>query len=379
MDLIPGCEKFDYELYSGYLKVNDDKQLHYVFVESEQDAKNAPLLIWFNGGPGCSSLLGFIQEMGPCVVDDGETEFFKNKHPWNNRTNMLYIEQPAGVGFSYGAKGSRHFNDNLSSEDNLVALLDFYEKFPEFKERDLYISGESYGGIYVPYMSWRIYQHNENAKVTKDLHVPLKGFIVANGATDWHYDTTPSYLPMAYMHNLMDGDLWRTFQDNNCTFYFLDIIEGHQPKVCKDAMKTFQRNTARINWYDIYRKVYDDDEGLKGGDDRMATTQVGGRNLTYKRGFTPSEYTPWLKEFSDPQKEPVLGDEVSKYFNRADVRKAFNIPDTMPEWIACQYQDWSYDFQKEGSIWIYPILQHKYKMLVFSGDTDGAVPAYGSE
>lgn len=71
----PEAEKFDHLLqndeaktqlpmptnsYSGYLKVNDEKQLHYIFMESKNDPKTDPILIWFNGGPGCSSLLGFM-------------------------------------------------------------------------------------------------------------------------------------------------------------------------------------------------------------------------------------------------------------------------------------------------------------------------------
>lgn len=56
--------------YSGYLNVSDIKALHYVFVESQNDPANDPVVIWFNGGPGCSSLLGFFQENGPYLVDD---------------------------------------------------------------------------------------------------------------------------------------------------------------------------------------------------------------------------------------------------------------------------------------------------------------------
>jgi carboxypeptidase C (cathepsin A) len=69
--------------YSGYLPVTANKSLHYIFVESERDPINDPVVIWFNGGPGCSSLLAFFQENGPWAIDDGETWVKRNPHPWN--------------------------------------------------------------------------------------------------------------------------------------------------------------------------------------------------------------------------------------------------------------------------------------------------------
>jgi len=88
--------------YSGYLAVGDSKtkELHYVLVESQNSPRTDPLLIWYNGGPGCSSLLGFMQENGPYIIDDGEKLIQPNPAPWNLKANVLYIEQPAGVGFS---------------------------------------------------------------------------------------------------------------------------------------------------------------------------------------------------------------------------------------------------------------------------------------
>lgn len=86
--------------YSGYLEITPTKKIHYVFVESQSDPTTDPLLVWFNGGPGCSSLFGFMQEHGPFKIDDGETEVKYNEYSWNRNASVLYLESPAGVGFS---------------------------------------------------------------------------------------------------------------------------------------------------------------------------------------------------------------------------------------------------------------------------------------
>lgn len=132
---LPQMGNFDtYGAFSGYLNIADtSKQLHYLFFEAQEDAENAPVLIWFNGGPGCSSMLGFMQENGPFRIDSGGSTFHESEFSWNKETNLLYIEQPAGVGYSYceGVKDCA-FNDDKSGADNLTAVLEWYAKFPEY-------------------------------------------------------------------------------------------------------------------------------------------------------------------------------------------------------------------------------------------------------
>ena len=98
---------YPFKLYSGYLVGRKDAQnnplinLHYVFAESQTNPATDPLVIWFNGGPGCSSMLGFLQEHGPFVNNDGTDDFIVNDYSWNKEANMLYLEMPGGVGLSY--------------------------------------------------------------------------------------------------------------------------------------------------------------------------------------------------------------------------------------------------------------------------------------
>ena len=155
MGNLPDAPAFTTATYSGYLDVTATKRLHYVFAESETDPANDPVVIWFNGGPGCSSMLAFMQENGPLAIDDGEDYIKTNPYPWNKRANMIWLESPAGVGWSVGetAEDLQH-NDMTQSEDAFAALKSWYAKFPEYMSNELFISGESYAGIYVPYLTW---------------------------------------------------------------------------------------------------------------------------------------------------------------------------------------------------------------------------------
>ena len=154
MGKLPMTSDFDSPTYSGFLEVSDTKALHYVFAESYDSPTTDPVVIWFNGGPGCSSMMAFMQENGPRAINDGEDFVVENEYSWTKRANVLWIESPAGVGWSKASEADLDTNDVIQSQDALKALYSWYEKFPEFKKNKLFVSGESYAGIYVPYLSW---------------------------------------------------------------------------------------------------------------------------------------------------------------------------------------------------------------------------------
>jgi len=144
---IPGWEKtLPSTMYSGFLDVGPQpgKRLHYIFVESERNPTNDPVVLWLNGGPGCSSLEGFMYEHGPILVSDAHnppninfdgkpsssrntTQLVENPWSWSKVANVLYLEAPAGVGFSY-SKNKKDLNtgDNQTASDNLQALHYFF-------------------------------------------------------------------------------------------------------------------------------------------------------------------------------------------------------------------------------------------------------------
>ena len=180
--ILPGWNKtLPSKQYSGYLTTGSgDRHLHYWFVESESSPADTPLVVWFNGGPGCSSLDGFFYEHGPFIPSDDGSTLLLRETRWSSLANMLYIEAPAGVGFSYSDSKSYSFNDDTTAEDNFNAIQDFFAMYPEYLSHKFYLTGESYAGIYVPTLAYTILKHTDAGTYTG---APLIGIAVGNGCT----------------------------------------------------------------------------------------------------------------------------------------------------------------------------------------------------
>ena len=170
--------------FSGYLNLEGTRKfIHYWLVEAE--IVDAPLVFWTNGGPGCSGLLGFMTEQGPFRPDaDGNIQ--ANLYAWNKIANMVFLEQPVGVGFSYSeVKDDYRIGDKQAAQDNLATILAFFEKFPHFNHTALYITSESYGGHYMPTWADAIIKYNDAQEYSQD-RINFKGFAVGNPYTDYY-------------------------------------------------------------------------------------------------------------------------------------------------------------------------------------------------
>ena len=357
-------------LYSGYLDVSQTKKFHYMFNYAYEDSENKPLVLWLNGGPGCSSLDGWANEHGPMTFDE-EGKFKMNEYTWIKAANMLYLESPGDVGFSYidsKLDYELYTDDNTVGDDNLNALLDFFKKFPSMKNKDFYISGESYGGIYVPILAYKVIQYNKGLEESKK--IKLKGILVGNGVTDWNYDTTPATLDFAFTHHLTSYET-RLEYNRYCL-----LNETYNITICNQIKdKIYNKDLERINIYDYLRKCQTptNSEG-----------EIDKNSKFYK-------YAPWAFKRRKTTNKKLSKDElkasycfddsiIENYFNREDVQSALHVTAKRTWYVCSDTVAYRYITLDEGSIWTYPhLIKEGIRILVYSGDTDVIVPYNGNQ
>ena len=131
------------------LQLTRSQNMWFWFFEARDKPSTAPLALWLNGGPGCSSMIGLFQENGPCTFNNAPGSApVLNPHSWNNFANMLYVDQPIGTGFSFGTDSA---TSTVTAAPFVWKLLQaFYTQFPSYENRNFGLFTESYGGHYGP-------------------------------------------------------------------------------------------------------------------------------------------------------------------------------------------------------------------------------------
>ena len=363
---------YEGELYSGYLNVSEIKKFHYMF-NIAPDSENKPLVLWLNGGPGCSSLDGWANEHGPMTLDD-EGHFKLNNYSWVIEANMIYLESPGNVGFSYinsTTKEDLYVDDNTTAKDNLQALLSFFEKFPEMKDKDFYISGESYGGIYVPILAYEIIEYNKDLETEK---IKLKGILVGNGVVDWKYDVNLARMDFLFTHHLTSYEHRLDYVKYCLTNKTYD--EGK----CNETYNSADEVLDGVNLYDYLRECKIP-KNLKG--------EISSKSKYY-------QYAPWAfkrqkttneellnlnEEEEEGQSVPCFDDtNVENYFSRPDVQSTLHVVN-LTRWRVCSDDIFSnYSILDEGSIWTFKTLMKEgLRILIYSGDSDAVVPYNGNQ
>ncbi|CAL5024503.1 unnamed protein product [Urochloa decumbens] len=168
--------------HAGYFRLphTHDARMFYFFFES-RGKKEDPVVIWLTGGPGCSSELAVFYENGPFTIANNMSLAW-NKFGWDTISNIIFVDQPTGTGFSYSSDDRDTRHDETGVSNDLYDFLQvFFKKHPEFAKNEFYITGESYAGHYIPAFASRVHQGN---KANEGIHINLKGFAIGNGLTD---------------------------------------------------------------------------------------------------------------------------------------------------------------------------------------------------
>lgn len=373
---LPGMSfKPNYQQWSGYLKASPGKYLHYWFVTSQGNPLKDPLVLWLNGGPGCSSLDGFLSENGPLHVNDDGFTLYENKFSWNKIANVLYLESPAGVGYSYSDDQNYKTDDDQVADDNYLALQSFFTKFPNFTQNEFFIFGESYGGIYAPTLSLRV--------ATGTAKVNFKGFSVGNGLSSFALNDQ-SLVYFCYYHGLLGEELWQDLNThccdkNGCNFF--NSSEATCKTLLGEAFSIVYQ--SGLNEYALY---LDCAGGITSHTSYEKTMNHLFRNYrksweTYQSlKFSPAVRAP--PSLSLAEVPPCINSTAQmNWLNRGDVRKALHIPDTLPPWDLCS------DEVGEQYTTLYPTMKDVYlkllstglRALVYNGDTDMACNFLGDQ
>lgn len=369
--------------WSGFLNASAAEpgtMLHYWFAQAESpDSASMPVVLWLNGGPGSSSILGMLQEHGPLLINV-TGGLMRNPYAWTKQANLLVLESPGGVGYSYCAAmlsgGNCKNTDVTTARAARAALQDFFaNKFPELKDNKFYITGESYAGVYIPTLTEEVLLHAPEIKMT--------GIAVGDPCTDTESQSTSmDMLWYAHKHGFLpDADF--DFLWNNCT-------DRHPSFLARGYWK---REAGRWAAAEALKTVPPVGPGL----DEQCRTVRRRFLATTSRGLSQgwdSAYINELDLFTDAAAldwslPGTLNYYNAQWMNRADVRKALHVEDAPAKAWPGPPDGWEYTSSysacnqapkgTQSMIDFYRRIAPKLATtVVFNGDTDPCVSYEGT-
>ncbi|XP_047334285.1 serine carboxypeptidase-like 20 [Impatiens glandulifera] len=410
---LPGFSgNFPSRHYSGYVTLDLDgkasKNLFYYFVESERNPSKDPVVLWLNGGPGCSSFDGFVYEHGPFNFEAGiprgsMPKLHLNPYSWSKVSNIIYLDSPTGVGFSYSPNTTVYKTGDLqTANDSHHFLLKWFDLYPEYQSNVFYLSGESYAGAYVPTLASEVVK-GIKAKVNPVIN--FKGYMVGNGVIhDINFSGENALVPFAHGMALISEDFFQGAQIA-CNG---DYNNNNNSSACNTALDKIYRVLDGLNIYNILEPCFHDPSSLTkasqlknvtlpssfmqlGESTRFLSvrTRMFGRAWPYRvrehEGDTSSSPMLLWPELAASMAAsgnvvPCTDDIVATtWLNNDAVRKAIHVSPESGSWKLCgaplEY------YGDAGSLIKYHrnLTQQGYRALIYSGDHDMCVPFTGTE
>ncbi|RYR26515.1 hypothetical protein Ahy_B02g060765 isoform A [Arachis hypogaea] len=333
---LPGYDgPLPFHLETGYIGLgdsDDDMQVFYYFIKSENDPKNDPLLLWLTGGPGCSSFSGLVYQIGPMKFkieefDGSLPKLIPRPQSWTKVANIIFVDLPMGTGFSYSKNVLPHRSDWKFVHQTHRFIRKWLAENPEFLSNKFYMAADSYSGIPVPPITQEIADGNERGLEPR---INLQGYILGNPLTSGLEEN--DRIPYVHGMGLISDELYWVLLEN-------------------------------IELYNIL-EIYCVDENIKG------TRRNPRRSLAQK-----------IKApLSSPVTVPDMRCQIYGFFlgtewiNDPAVRKALHIREgTIGKWNRCYSDDYVFDIR--SSVPFHANLSAKgYPSLIYSGDHDAVVP-----
>ncbi|PIC45214.1 hypothetical protein B9Z55_005310 [Caenorhabditis nigoni] len=406
--------KANFKSYSGYVdaNVNGTWKMHYMLTESRSNPDTDPLLVWFNGGPGCSSLGGLFEELGPFYVNfDGET-LYENPYAWNAKANVLYLESPIGVGYSYDTTTPGYFqaNDDQSAGQNLLALTNFFKVAqPKYANRTFYLSGESYAGIYIPMLTDLIVQGINNGSFP---NTNFQGSAIGNGFMNVKGLLNALALWSAY-HGRVSVQDWQKIKNdcaNNADMDNFDFSKytntsnkidyvgdgSHCGNLIQPLISQNADNTEGFDQYNFYQECYDKSvfqaPPPAASGKRVKRSALAGVSAVHKQYQQLGSFkgtsnlaqntATLVNRFSNDNQFGYFcwnEDAVGKYLNSDKVQNALNIPQAWKDqkngWEDCRdsiYQNYTLKYDTTNQFFknIITNLKTNFRFLIYNGDVD---------
>ncbi|KAK4050424.1 Cell death protease [Microbotryomycetes sp. JL201] len=325
----------------GVKDADSDAHLFFFMIKAKHIADTERTILWFNGGPGCSSFDGSLMEVGPLRLEPGGNGQLKEVDgAWNEYANIIFIDQPVGTGYSYAAT-NQYVHELPEAADHVVEFLSqFYKVFPEFIKHDTYIAGESYAGQYIPYIAKAILDSTRIA-------TRLKGLLIGNGWID-PLNQYPAYLEFALKSGIIKSG-------SAAESRVLRLVNA-----CTDKLNDLGVQNVRIHNGQC--------ENILSAITDSTIQSVNGQNMcvnNYDVRLTdthPACGMNWPPDLAD----------ITPYLQRNDVKNAFHAQRKDGGWTECNGQVGSnfWVVESRPAVFLLPDLLKKVPILMFAGDQD---------
>ncbi|XP_021752348.1 serine carboxypeptidase-like 16 isoform X2 [Chenopodium quinoa] len=339
----PGVLPFN--LQTGYTGVWEEQmQLFYYFIKSENNPKTDPLLVWFAGGPGCSSFTDLVfGHIGPLSFnissqwEDGLPRLESNPYSWTKVANVLFPDSPVGAGYSYAINKSYIPSDTNTVKQAYEFLKKWLIEHPEFARNPMYITGASYAGKVIPSLVLEIMNGNEARSGPR---MNLMGYIIGNPSTDNYF--SKHAIEYAHRISILSDELYESAK-SSCHGYYQPIVaEGNEQ--CKENLE------AISNCMDPVEESF-----ILESKCNVSTPDKWCR-VYYRNRMSQ----PWANDINVQKALHVRVGTINKWF-RCRGRRSDDI--------------FEYNYEIESSVSYHQNLTTKpLRALIFSGDQDMLVP-----